>query len=225
MCTEIGIQCWTEQLKSVSRITQQRRLFLKDTWLTPNFAISNESVVGGELIKNIKALGRGNIPLGQHANVDVDVLVPCDKTITEATNAQFKLNCKEYFVAGSLTLDKINQPTIKAGYQDGSLSVIIENTGEKRENWDVLVTKNVDVNTIVGMHSNPKTGDFSIASEIVLSDNTEIKLGLSNADVLDLTLTKQFPHVTASLAMRANGLIQTGQASDLKFGVGIELDL
>lgn len=82
------------------------KTFQKDTWLTENLAICNEHVVGGEIIKNIKALVRGNIKLGQ-ADLDVDLLAPLDKTVTEAANAQVKLNFKDWFLATNVTLDKI----------------------------------------------------------------------------------------------------------------------
>lgn len=203
------------------------KTFQKDTWLTENLAICNEHVVGGEIIKNIKALVRGNIKLGQ-ADLDVDLLAPLDKTVTEAANAQVKLNFKDWFLATNVTLDKINQPSIKAGYEDKSLSIILENTdglNTDQGNWGLLVTKCVDANTIVGMQSNLKTGQFSVGMENVLSDHTELKLNLSSADVINLEYTKQFPNVTTSLALQANGLIKSGQANDLKFGVGVELDL
>lgn len=198
------------------------KTFSKETWLNEHLAIRNDSVIGGDLIKNLKALARYNVKLGQ-ADADVDVLAPLDGSIAENINAHCKLNFKDWFVAGNVTINKLDEPAVKAGYEDKELSVIIENTN--KTNWDLLVTKKVDPNTVVGMQSNVTTGDFSVAIENVLSDNTEYKLALSSADVLDVEYTKQFSSVTTSLAMQASGLIKTGTANDLKFGIGVEVDL
>lgn len=198
------------------------KTFSKDTWLSENLAIRNNTVIGGEIIKNLQCQVRGNVNLGQ-ANADFDILAPLDKTITDATNIHAKLNFKDYFLAGNLTLEKIDEPAIKAGYEDKALSVVLENTN--KTNWDLLVSKKVNPNTVVGMQSNLISGAYSVGIENVLSDNTELKLALSNADVFNLEYTKQFSHVTTSLAMQAGGLIKTGTANDLKFGLGIEIDL
>jgi len=68
--------------------------------------IRNDAVIGGSVAKNIQCVARGNVNLGK-ANADFNVLAPLDGNITETTNVQGKLNFKDYFVAGSVTLNKI----------------------------------------------------------------------------------------------------------------------
>ena len=77
------------------------RTWTKETRLTPNIAIQNESVVGGSLFHEFKLLTRGSFNLGP-VNADLDILAPLDKTITNATNAHLKLNLKDYFVAADV---------------------------------------------------------------------------------------------------------------------------
>jgi len=201
----------------------QTRTFIKDTWLNENFALQNESIVGGAMIENVKARVKGTVNRLCPLNVDFDIVAPLDKTITEQTNAQLQLNLEHFFLAGDVSFNKLSEPSIKFGYKDRDLSAMVENTN--KVNWTFEATKQADQNTLVGMKSNVKRGDVSVAVEHVFTDNTEVKVAVTNKDLLSVEYTKQFPHVTTTLALQSTGLITTGQAGDLKFGFGVEIDL
>jgi len=192
----------------------------KDTWLSEHFALQNESVIGGNMIEAVKARAKGAFRF-HPVELELDVLAPLDKTIVDDTSINFRLAAHNFFLASDVHSNNLKEPSVKVGYQDKDLSLILENT--KRAHWMLEATKQADVNTIVGMKSNVLSGEVTVAAEHVTQNNSEVKLGLSNTDTFNLEYAKQFNHVTTTVAMQSTGLIKTGKPADIKFGFGFEI--
>ena len=87
-----------------------------------------------------------------------------------------------------ITIDKFKQlPDLKAGYEDKYFSAILS-TGDLKK-YEFSVTKGTDANTLIGVKTD--FGDnYKIGFEHVLSDSSELKLGVSNKDLLDIQYVK-----------------------------------
>ena len=78
-------------------------------------------------------------------------------------------------------------PEIKAGYEDKYFSAIIHSADLKT--LDFSVTKGTDANTLIGVKAD-LADNYKIGFEHVLSDSSELKLGVTNKDLLDIQYVK-----------------------------------
>jgi hypothetical protein len=86
------------------------KILTKFTRISDHFAIENQSVIGGEIIRNLKSQFRYNQPIGE-ADVTIDLVAPLDKTIQEETNANIKVSYKDFFVATDATAKNLVRVT------------------------------------------------------------------------------------------------------------------
>ncbi|CAG5104902.1 Oidioi.mRNA.OKI2018_I69.chr1.g1654.t1.cds [Oikopleura dioica] len=222
VCGDFGIKSFDRTIPTHVTYTPSEKLWSKRVEFSENAAVRFNAVPGGSIFRDGMAELKYNHAFGRlHTGFDFEV--PLDRSIRTSVSGQIKLDWDNYFVAAHLPeIAETQLPDLKAGYEDKYFSAILS-TGDLKK-YEFCVTKGTDANTLIGVKTD--FGDnYKIGFEHVLSDSSELKLGVSNKDLLDVQYVKQFPGITATFAAQCSKFITTGQPQDLKVGLGLELDL
>jgi len=219
---DIGYKFFDRIIPTQISYTPETKIWSKHVEFHENFAVRFNATSGGSIFRDGMAEIKYNHAFGRlHAGVDFEI--PLDKSIKTDISAQAKLDFDNYFVAANFPkIASTPIPEIKAGYEDKYFSAIVHTDDLK--NFDFAVTKGTDANTLIGVKAD-LADNYKIGFEHVLSDTSELKLGVTNKDLLDIQYVKQFPGITATFAAQCTKFITTGQPQDVKVGLGLELDL